>query len=155
MFNAEVFASHLARALYLFRIAAAKDEQKAEFRLLVGMVQEGDVTVRLDSPRVVVNGEGVQGGAVDHLVQRLELHGVSEINVPQDAPVGYIYDLLKALSDQPGGTDDIPPGCMRRAPTGYRSRCRSWCCRRNNRQPFPSEPPGTPLARAGCSGASR
>lgn len=108
MINVETFASHLARALYLFRIAAAKDEQKAEFRLLVGMLQEGDVTVRLDSPRVIVNGRPVQGPAVDHLVQRLELHGVSEVVVPQDAPVSHVFDLLKALADQPGGADDIP-----------------------------------------------
>src|SRR5881397_997578 len=108
MIDAAAFASHLARALYLFRISAAKDEQKAEFRALVGMVQEGGVTVRLDSPRVVVNGTPVQGPTVDHLVQRLELHGVSEIGVPQDAPVSHIFDLLKALAEQPGGADDIP-----------------------------------------------
>src|SRR5574341_1573576 len=108
MIDPELFAGHVARALYLFRISAAKEEQKAEFRALVGMVQEAGVTLKLASPRVVVNGTPVAGASVDHLVQRLELHGVSEITIPQDAPVGHIFELLKALADQPGGADDIP-----------------------------------------------
>ena len=39
MVNPVVFATHLARAVDLFRDPAKKEDQKREFRILVGMLK--------------------------------------------------------------------------------------------------------------------
>ena len=107
MINPVVFATHLARAVDLFRDPAKKDEQKREFRTLVGMLKEGDVGVRIRNNRLEVNGEAVTAPEFQPLVQRMTLHGVTELTVPRDAPVAHLFELLRALAEQPGGPSDI------------------------------------------------
>jgi HEAT repeat protein len=107
MINPVVFATHLARAVDLFRDPAKKDEQKREFRTLVGMLKEGDVGVRIRNNRLEVNGEAVTAPEFQPLVQRMTLHGVNELTVPRDAPVAHLFELLRALAEQPGGPSDI------------------------------------------------
>lgn len=107
MVNPVVFATHLARAVDLFRDPAKKDEQKREFRTLVGMLKDGDVAVRIHDNRLEVNGEAVTAPEFQPLVQRMTLHGVTELTVPRDAPVAHLFELLRALADQPGGASDI------------------------------------------------
>ena len=107
MFDSVAFATHFARAVELFRDPSAKEAQKQEFRALVTMAKTQSVTVRVDGPRVLINGAPVAGSAIDALVARLDLHGVGEITIPQDAPVQHIFELLKAVADQPGGAEDL------------------------------------------------
>ena len=107
MINPVVFATHLARAVDLFRDPAKKDEQKREFRTLVGMLKEGDIGVRIRNNRLEVNGEAVTAPEFQPLVQRMTLHGVTELTVPRDAPVAHLFELLRALAEQPGGPSDI------------------------------------------------
>ena len=107
MFDAERFAGHLARAVELFRDPGAKKAQKQEFRALVEMVKTAPVTVRLDHERLLVNGKPVATPTVGALVSRLDRHGVNEIALPQDTPVSHIFELLKAIAEEPARPDDL------------------------------------------------
>lgn len=107
MLNPVVFATHLARAVDLFRDPAKKDDQKREFRTLVGMLKDGDVAIRIRDNRLEVNEEAVTAPEFQPLVQRMTLHGVTELTIPRDAPVAHLFELLRALADQPGGAADI------------------------------------------------
>ncbi|HEY7686020.1 MAG TPA: HEAT repeat domain-containing protein [Gemmatimonadales bacterium] len=107
MVNPVVFATHLARAVNLFRDPAKKEDQKREFRALVGMIKDADVRVRIHNQHLEINGEAVTAPEFQPLVQRMLLHGVNEVTVPRDAPVAHLFELLRALADQPGGTSDL------------------------------------------------
>jgi HEAT repeat protein len=102
MVNPVVFATHLARAVDLFRDPAKKEEQKREFRTLVGILKEGNMSVRIADGVLQVNGEGVAAPEFHPLVQRMLLHGVTELTIPADAPVAHLFELLRALADKPG-----------------------------------------------------
>ena len=101
------FATHFARAVDLFRDASAKEDQKAEFRALIDALYEAAATLKADGSRLVVNGTPLDGAAFAPLPQRLELHGVGEIGIPQDPSPSHLFELLRALADQPGA-DDLP-----------------------------------------------
>ncbi len=103
MLNPETFAVQLARALELFRTDAPKEEQKQQFRVLVGLLKDGGVLMSIAQGHLVVNGAAVDLPQVEPLCERLRLHGVTEMVVPHDAPVAHVYELLKALSDPPAG----------------------------------------------------
>ena len=107
MINPVVFATHLARAVDLFRDPAKKEDQKREFRILVGMLKEGNVDVRILNDVLEVNGEAVTAPEFRPLVQRMVLHGVTELVIPNDAPVAHLFELLRALADKPGASADI------------------------------------------------
>src|SRR2546428_659126 len=104
---AETFAAHLARAVDLFRDPEKKEDQKREFRALVTMLQEQGATVQAVGGRISVNGDLADGPQLDPLLQRLQLHGVSELTIPQDVPLSQVFALLRALADQPGWPEDI------------------------------------------------
>src|SRR5688572_14666110 len=106
--NPETFAVQFARALNLFRAEAPKEEQKQQFRVLVGLLKDGGVLMRVVDGRLYVNGTPVDVPAVAPLRDRLELHAVGEMVVPYDAPVSHVYELLKGLSDLPVSTDFTP-----------------------------------------------
>jgi HEAT repeat protein len=98
-----VFATHLARAVDLFRDPAKKDEQKREFRILVGMLKGGDVSIRILDDVLVVNDQRVIAPEFRPLVQSMVAHGVTELVIPNDAPVSHLFELLRALADHPTG----------------------------------------------------
>lgn len=87
------------RALDRFRDPGAKDEQKAQFRTLAGMLKPTAFTVGTQDGRLLINGTTVDGGT---LLSRLELHSVKEIAIPADPPVAEVFELLRALAEQPG-----------------------------------------------------
>jgi HEAT repeat protein len=95
-------AATFGRALDLFRDPGAKEEQKAEFRTLAGMLKSAPVTLGTQDGRLFVNGTAALGGT---LLQRLELHSVKEIAIPADPPLAEVFELLRALADQPGDED--------------------------------------------------
>jgi len=95
-------AAVFARTLDLFRDPGAKEEQKARFRTLAAMLQAEGVTITAEDGRLLVNGAAVDAGT---LLQRLEFHSVKEIAVPADPPVGEMFELLRALANQPGDED--------------------------------------------------
>ncbi len=107
MSTPELIATRFARCLDLFRDASAKEDQKTEFRALLGLLKDAAVTIKEDGGRVVVNGAPLEGTDVASLIQRIELHNISEIAVPRDPPASHLFELLKSLADQPG-QDDVP-----------------------------------------------
>src|SRR5882762_4584767 len=96
------FAASFARALDLFRDLGAKEEQKAQFRTLAGILKVDGVTISAQDGKLLVNGAPVVG---DTLLQRLEFHSVKEIAIPADPPLAEMFELLRALADQPGEDD--------------------------------------------------
>ena len=103
----QTFATLFARALDLFRDPAAKEDQKVQFRALVEQLKLGGVTVTIDGGRVTINGTPLEGAAYAALAQRLEFHAVGEIQIPAAPPPAEMFELLRALADQPG-QDDVP-----------------------------------------------
>src|SRR5713226_5814901 len=106
-FTAETVAAQLARAVDLFRDPARKEDQKRAFRAFVAMLQEQGITVRAVGGHLWVNGAPAEGQQLEPLLRRLELHGVSEMTIPQDAPLSQVFALLRALAEQPGWPEGI------------------------------------------------
>jgi len=96
------FAALFARTLDLFRDPGAKAAQKVQFRTLVGMVQVEGVTISAQDGHLLVNSAAVTGAT---LLQRLEFHSVKEIAIPADPPLAEMFELLRALADQPADED--------------------------------------------------
>jgi len=90
------------RTLDLFRDPGAKGEQKAQFRTLAGLLKPEAVTIAVQDGRLWVNNAAVDGAT---LLQRLEFHSVKEIAIPADPPLSEVFDLLRALAEQPGDED--------------------------------------------------
>ncbi|HEV8303694.1 MAG TPA: HEAT repeat domain-containing protein [Gemmatimonadales bacterium] len=107
MFAPETFASAFARTLDLFRDPAAKEEQKAQFRALLALLQGEAATIATDGGRLSVNGRRLEGAGQEYawLLQRLELHSVEHIAIPAGPPPAQVFELLRALADQPGQDD--------------------------------------------------
>lgn len=96
------FAAQFSRTLDLFRDPAAKEEQKAQFRALAGLLKDEGVTIVAQDGRLAVNGTTVDGNT---LLQRLDLHSVHEITIPADPPVAEVFELLRGLAEQAGEED--------------------------------------------------
>src|SRR6266704_2684158 len=104
----ELIAQRLARCVELFRDPDAKQVQKAEFRALLGLLKDQTVVITESAGQLLVNDVAVQG-KVGSLIQRIGLHNVGEITIQPQAPPSDVFELLRALSDQPAlGTEDIP-----------------------------------------------
>ena len=101
----QTFATLFARTLDLFRDPTAKEGQKVQFRALVELLKLDAVTVTVDGGRLAVNGTPLEGAAYAVLAQRLEFHSVGEIRIPAAPPAAEMFELLKALADQPGEGD--------------------------------------------------
>ena len=101
----DTIATRLARCVELFRDPGAKDAQKAEFRVLLGLLQELPVTLTVAAGHLELNGVPCEGAALTGLIQRLDLHGVGSIALPQNPAPAQLFELLRALADQPGLED--------------------------------------------------
>ncbi len=100
------FAALFARTLDLFRDPAAKEDQKARFRMLVTLLKTQGVVVAAQDGRLIINGQTLdRSGSYDALVQRLEFHAVKEIAIPPDPPLPEIFELLRGLAEQPSDYD--------------------------------------------------
>ena len=51
------------------------------------------------------NGAPLDASSGSTLLQRLEFHSVKEIAIPADPPLAEMFELLRALADQPGDDD--------------------------------------------------
>ena len=102
------FAALFARTLDRFRDPEAKDEQKAQFRALAGLLKLEGMTIAVEDGRLVINGAVLNSGSSIEeyaMLQRLELHSVKEIRISPDPPVGEAFELLRAIAEQPGEED--------------------------------------------------
>src|SRR6185436_18874158 len=106
MATPQEFAALFTRILDLFRDPGAKEDQKTQFRTLVGLLKKEALTiVANDGSRLTVNGAALDGGPYNSLLQRLEFHSVTEIRVPADPPLAETFELFRLLADQPGDED--------------------------------------------------
>jgi len=103
----ETLAARFARCVTLFREPGAREDQKAEFRALLGLLKDAAVSLRAAGGRLEINGIPCEGESLTGLVQRLDLHGIGEIALPAEPPPPQLFELFRALADQPG-TDDVP-----------------------------------------------
>ena len=103
----DTLAIRFARCVSLFRDPSAKNEQKKEFRALLGLLQDTAVTLRIGGggSGLELNGVPCEGEGLSGLVQRLELHGIGEITLAANPPPAQLFGLLQALADQPGAHD--------------------------------------------------
>jgi HEAT repeat protein len=106
MATPQEFAALFTRILDLFRDPGAKEDQKTQFRTLIGLLKKEALTiVANDGSRLTVNGAALDGGPYNSLLQRLEFHSVTEIRVPADPPLAETFELFRLLADQPGDED--------------------------------------------------
>lgn len=106
MATPQEFAALFTRTLDLFRDPGAKEEQKAQFRALIGLLKKEALTiVDRDGSGLVVNGSPLERGPYNSLLQRLEFHSVMEIRIPANPPLAEAFELLRVLADQPGDED--------------------------------------------------
>ena len=106
MATPQEFAGLFTRTLDLFRDPGAKEEQKAQFRTLIAMLKTEGLTITArDGPGLMVNGVALERGPYNSLLQRLEFHSVTEIQIPADPPLAETFELLRLLADQPGDED--------------------------------------------------
>ena len=101
----ETLAARFARCVTLFREPGAREDQKAEFRALLGLLQDAAVSLRAAGGRLEINGIPCEGESLTGLVQRLDLHGIGEIALPAEPPPPQLFELFRALADQPGADD--------------------------------------------------
>ncbi|HET8712658.1 MAG TPA: hypothetical protein VFM23_03140, partial [Gemmatimonadales bacterium] len=106
MATPQEFAAHFTRTLDLFRDPGAKEEQKAQFRILIAMLKTQGLTISArDGGGLVVNGAVLDRGPYNSLLQRLEFHSVTDIKIPADPPLAEAFELLRLLADQPADED--------------------------------------------------
>jgi HEAT repeat protein len=106
MATPQEFAALFTRILDLFRDPGAKEDQKTQFRTLIGLLKKEALTiVANDGSRLTVNGAALDGGPYNSLLQRLEFHSVTEIRIPADPPLAETFELFRLLADQPGDED--------------------------------------------------
>jgi len=106
MATPQEFAALFTRTLDLFRDPGAKEDQKAQFRALIGWLKGEAFTIGAqDGVGLVINGTALNRGPYNSLMQRLELHSVTEIKIPADPPLAEAFELLRLLAEQPGDED--------------------------------------------------
>jgi len=106
MATPQEFAALFTRTLDLFRDPGAKEDQKAQFRALVGLLKKEALTiVATDGSGLTINGAVLDRAPYNSLLQRLEFHSVSEIRIPADPPLAETFELFRLLADQPGDED--------------------------------------------------
>src|SRR5207253_9213711 len=101
----ETLAARFARCVTLFREPGAREDQKAEFRALLGLLKDTAVSLRAAAGRLEINGIPCEGESLTGLVQRLDLHVIGEIALPAEPPPPQLFELFRALADQPGADD--------------------------------------------------
>src|SRR5213076_3627972 len=82
----ETLSARFARCVTLFREPGAREDQKAEFRALLGLLKDAAVSLRAADGRLEVNGIPFEGESLTELVQLLDLHGIGEIALPVGPP---------------------------------------------------------------------
>ena len=102
MATLDTIATRFARCVALFRDPGAKEAQKAEFRALLGLLKDLPVTLTVAADRLELNGVPCEAAALTGLIQRLDLHGVGTIALPPNPAPAQLFELLRALAEQPG-----------------------------------------------------
>jgi hypothetical protein len=109
MFNHELYASSLARAVDLMRKGDAKEQQKAALRALVSLAAAGSATVRHYDGVLSIDDVAIDP-SVPHtggLAGRLAAHNIAEIAIGRGAEAPELFALLKGLAEGPYGAPQV------------------------------------------------
>lgn len=105
MFNHEIYAATLARAVEVMRIAESVDQQKAALRSLVALAASGSATIRCYDGQLSVDDVGIPEDVqhIGTLAGRLAAHGIEEIAIGRQAEPAELLALLRGLAEPAGG----------------------------------------------------
>lgn len=109
MFNHELYASSLARAVDLMRQQDAKEQQKAALRGLVTLSAAGSATVRCYDGVLSIDDVAIDK-SVPHtgvLAGRLAAHNIAEIAIGRGAEPSELFALLRGLAEGPYGAPQV------------------------------------------------
>ena len=104
MFNHEIFAVSIGRALALLRAEPPDPaQQKAALRAVHALTSLASVAVRVYEGALSIDDVGIADDlpAVPELVRRLQEHGLAEITIARGAPPADLVVLLRALAGDP------------------------------------------------------
>lgn len=116
MFNHEIFAVALGRALSLLRaVPADRAQQKAALRAVHSLVSLASASVRVYGGVLSIDDVGIADSlpAVGEIVRRMQAHGLAEVTIAKGAPPADLLAVLKALAADPkreGEAHDIKRG---------------------------------------------
>jgi HEAT repeat protein len=104
MFNHEIFAVSLGRALTLLRATPPdRTQQKAAVRTVHALTSLASAAVRVYDGALSIDDVGIADDlpAVPELVRRMQEHGLAEITVARGAPPADLLVLLRTLAADP------------------------------------------------------
>jgi HEAT repeat protein/PBS lyase HEAT-like repeat-containing protein len=102
--NPQLFAVQLSQAVESFASPSpdATEQQKSALRGLVALVKTEGVFLKCDDAGLEIGGTRIHSPAAASLVRQLKGHGIGEVRIARGAPPADVFNLLKALSQQPG-----------------------------------------------------
>lgn len=108
MFNHELYAASLARAVDVMRLADAKEQQKGALRAVVALAASSSATVRCYDGTLSVDDVGIPDSVqhVGTLTGRMAAHGIAEIAIGRGAEPGEMLALLRGLAE-PAGSQSV------------------------------------------------
>lgn len=104
MFNHEIFAVALGRALSLLRAAPAdRAQQMAALRALHSLVSLASASVRVYGGVLSIDDVGIADSlpAVCEIGRRMQAHGLAEVTIAKGAPPADLLAMLKGLAADP------------------------------------------------------
>lgn len=109
MFNNEIFAATLARAVDAMRQNDAKEQQKAALRALVTLAAAGSATVRCYDGVLSVDDVAIDPALphVGSLSARMVAHNIAEIAIGRGAEAAELFALLRGLAEGPYGVPQV------------------------------------------------
>lgn len=99
----ETFAVHFARLLEYVMGGRSKDDQKAEFRSILGLLGDDSVLLEDAGDHVLINGGSVTFPAVGRLLEALRAQRVRRIRIETGAHPAHIFNLVQALAGRVDG----------------------------------------------------
>ena len=104
MFNHEIFAVSIGRALALLRADPPNPaQQKAALRAVHSLISLASAAVRVYDGTLSIDDVGIAPDlpAVPDLLRRMQEHGLAEITIARGAPPADLVVLLRALAAEP------------------------------------------------------
>ncbi len=103
MFNHEIFAVSLARAVDLVRAGGSTAQQKSALRAVHALTSVASAMIRVYQDILTVDDVGIPDTLplIPLLIQRIRDHGVAEIAIARDAKPAELLALIRGLAAEP------------------------------------------------------
>ena len=105
MFNHEIFAATIARAVEVLRKEDAVEQQKSALRALVSLAATTSATIRCYDGVLSIDDVGIAPDVqhIGTLAGRMAAHGIAEIAIGRQAEPAELLALLRGLAEPAGG----------------------------------------------------